>query len=209
MSKGQIVGYVRVSSVDQKTVRQLDGMKLDRCFEDKLSGKNTDRPELIQALGYVREGDTLIVHSMDRLARNLRDLLGMVEQLTKKKVIVRFIKENLTFTGENDDIHSKLLLGVLGSFAEFERAIIRERQREGIAIAKRNGKFGGRKYSLTVPEVDELKQMARDRYGKVEIAKKFGICRRTVYKYLASPPGFPETGKNGTDPIIEAQDSNP
>ena len=126
---GKRIGYVRVSSVDQNELRQLDGVQLDKKFTDKASGKDTKRPQLQAALEYLRDGDVLVVHSMDRLARNLDDLRRMVTELTGRGVVVEFVKENLTFTSE-DNAMSKLLLSVMGAFAEFERALIKERQRE-------------------------------------------------------------------------------
>src|ERR1700678_100838 len=98
---GQRIGYKRVSTVDQSTVRQLDGVLVDKVFEDKASGKNTDRPQLVLCLEFLRDGDTLVVHSMDRLARNLVDLRRMVSELTAKGVKVEFVKESLTFTGRD------------------------------------------------------------------------------------------------------------
>jgi DNA invertase Pin-like site-specific DNA recombinase len=152
---GERIGYQRVSTVDQNTVRQLDGVQLDKVFADKASGKNTDRPELARALEYVREGDTLVVHSMDRLARNLEDLRRIVRGLTGQGVRVEFVKESLTFTGD-DSAMNTLLLSMLGAVAKFERSMILERQREGIAIAKAAGKYKGRKASLTDDQVSEL-----------------------------------------------------
>src|SRR5689334_15803045 len=134
MAKGQRVGYIRVSTLDQSTARQLDGVDLDKVFEDKASGKDTHRPQLKACLAHLREGDTLIVHSMDRLARNLTDLRALVDDLVARGVAVQFVKEGQTFTGKADHM-ARLMLNLMGSFAEFEREIIRERQREGIAIA--------------------------------------------------------------------------
>ena len=128
------VGYIRVSSVDQNTVRQLDGIAVERTFTDKASGKDTTRPALDEMLAFVRDGDTVIVHSMDRLARNLDDLRRVVRSLTGKGVRVDFVKESLAFTGDDSPM-ATLLLSVMGAFAEFERALILERQREGIAAA--------------------------------------------------------------------------
>src|ERR1700739_4006299 len=136
---GQRIGYQRVSTVDQNTDRQLDGVGLDKVFTDKASGKDTDRPELSRALDYVRDGDTLVVHSMDRLARNLEDLRRVVRELTGSGVKVEFVKESLTFSGDDSPMNT-LLLSMLGAVAEFERSMILERQREGIAIAKAGGK---------------------------------------------------------------------
>ena len=122
---GQRVGYIRVSTLDQRTDRQLDGVELDRVFTDKASGKDVERPQLDALLAFVRDGDTVVVHSMDRLARNLDDLRRLVRALTGKGVRVQFVTENLTFTGE-DTAMATLLLSVMGAFAEFERALIRE-----------------------------------------------------------------------------------
>ena len=145
---GQRIGYQRVSSVDQNTARQLDGVELDKVFTDHASGKDMSRPELARALDYVRDGDTLVVHSMDRLARNLEDLRRVVRELTSSGVKVEFVKESLTFAGDDSSMNT-LLLSLLGAFAEFERSLILERQREGISIAKAAGKYKGRKASLS------------------------------------------------------------
>lgn len=150
---GQKIGYIRVSSSDQNTERQLDGLELDRTFTDKVSGKSTDRPQLQEMLRFVREGDHLLVHSMDRLARNLIDLRQMVQELTKRGVRITFVKEGLTFNGE-DAAMSVLLLSVMGAVAEFERAIIKERQAEGIRIARQKGVYKGRKAALTDEQID-------------------------------------------------------
>ncbi|MGA2357518.1 MAG: recombinase family protein [Terriglobales bacterium] len=178
------IGYRRVSTLVQSTERQLDGLTLDRVFEDKVSGKDLDRPKLKEALAFARSGDTLVVHSMDRLARNLRDLLSLVDELNKKKIAVQFIKENLTFTGE-DSPSSKLFLQMLGSFAEFERSMILERQREGIAIAKAKGVYRGRKRKLNPLQVSQLKdRAAKGEESKAELAREYGISRQSLYAYL-------------------------
>src|SRR3954462_3156019 len=127
---GKRIRYVRVSTVDQNTARQLDGVPLDKVFTDKASGKDTNRPQLQAVLDYARDGDVLVVHSMDRLARNFTDLLHMVETLNKRGTVVEFVKESLTFTGD-DSAMSKLMLTIMGGFSEFERALIKERQMEG------------------------------------------------------------------------------
>lgn len=180
---GQRVGYVRVSTLDQSTVRQLDGVALDRVFEDKASGKDVNRPQLEEMIGFVRDGDTVLVHSMDRLARNLEDLRRLVRRLTDKKVRVEFVKEQLTFTGE-DSAMANLLLNMMGAFAEFERELIRERQREGIALAKQRGVYRGRARSLSPAQVAELCERADAGVPKTALAKKYGISRETVYAYL-------------------------
>src|SRR3954470_12698552 len=138
--KGQRIGYIRVSTIDQHVERQLDGIALDRTFIDKASGKDTKRPQLDLMMSDARDGDTVIVHSMDRLARNLDDLRRIVHTLTGKGVKVEFVKEHLSFTGKDSPMAS-LLLSVMGAFAEFERALIHERQREGIALAKQRGAY--------------------------------------------------------------------
>lgn len=181
---GQRVGYRRVSTVDQNTERQLDGVELDKMFTDKASGKNTDRPELARALDYVREGDTLVVHSMDRLARNLEDLRRLVRELTNQGVRVEFIKENLTFAGDDSPMNT-LLLSMLGAVAEFERSMILERQREGIALAKAAGKYKGRKAALTAQQADQLRDRLAAGESVTALAKEFGISRQTVYNYAA------------------------
>lgn len=181
---GQRVGYVRVSTLDQNHDRQLHGIELDRVFRDSASGKDAQRPQLSQMMQFVRDGDTVIVHSMDRLARNLVDLRRLVDELTGKGVAVQFVKEAMTFTGEKDSPMSRLLLSVMGAFAEFERSLIRERQLEGIAVAKAKGVYRGRKPSLTTDQQLELVERVKRRESKVSIAKDMGISRETVYKYL-------------------------
>ncbi|MGC1583311.1 MAG: recombinase family protein, partial [Candidatus Acidiferrales bacterium] len=127
---GQRVAYRRVSTLDQSTARQLDGMTFDREFTDKASGKDTSRPALQEALAYLREGDRLVVHSMDRLCRNLGDLRDIVKSLTSRGVAVEFVKENMVFTNESTPM-AQFMLNIMGSFAELERAMILSRQREG------------------------------------------------------------------------------
>jgi len=153
-------------------------------FTDKASGKDTKRPQLQAALDYLREGDSLVVHSMDRLARNLDDLRRIVLGLTSKGVLVEFIKEHLTFTGE-DSAMSQLLLSVMGAFAEFERSSIRERQREGIALAKKAGVYKGRKPSLTDAQAQQLRARIIAGEKKAALAREFGISRETLYQYAA------------------------
>jgi DNA invertase Pin-like site-specific DNA recombinase len=145
---GQRVGYIRVSSLGQNPDRQLDGVEVDTLFTDTVSGKSADRPQLSAMLGFVRAGDIVIVHSMDRLARNLDELRRLVRELIGRGVRVQFSKEQLTFSAEHSPM-ANLLLSVLGAFAEFERALIRERQQEGITLAKTRGAYRGRKRSLT------------------------------------------------------------
>jgi DNA invertase Pin-like site-specific DNA recombinase len=180
---GQRIGYVRVSSFDQNPERQLDHIQVDRVFTDKASGKDTKRPELARALAFVREGDTLVVHSMDRLARNLDDLRRLVQQLTNRGVSVTFVKESLTFTGADSPM-ANLMLSVMGAFAEFERALLKERQREGIALAKQRGAYRGRKLALSSAEATELRRRVNAGEPKAALARAFGISRETLYQYL-------------------------
>jgi DNA invertase Pin-like site-specific DNA recombinase len=179
---GQRIGYLRVSTVDQNTDRQLDGIELDKVFTDKASGKDTNRPELAQAIDYLREGDTLVVHSMDRLARNLEDLRRIVRELTRQGVRVEFVKESLTFTGE-DSAMNTLLLSMLGAVAEFERSMLLERQREGIAIAKAAGKYKGRKASLSETQAGELRERLAKGESVTALASEYGVSRQTIYNY--------------------------
>ncbi len=179
---GQRIGYQRVSTIDQNTDRQLDGVELDKVFTDKASGKDVNRPELARAIEYLRDGDTLVVHSMDRLARNLEDLRRVVRELTGNGVRVEFVKESLTFTGEDSPMNT-LLLSMLGAVAEFERSMILERQREGIAIAKAAGKYKGRKAALTDQKAQELQARLAGGESVTSLARDFGISRQTVYNY--------------------------
>jgi len=179
---GKRVGYVRVSTLDQNESRQLEGVQLDKRFVDKASGKDTKRPQLQAALDYTRDGDVLVVHSMDRLARNLDDLRRIVMELTGRGVVVEFVKEHLTFTSE-DNAMPKLLLSVMGAFAEFERSLIRERQREGIALAKKAGVYRGRKPSLTPERIAQLRARVAAGEKKAALAREFGISRETLYHY--------------------------
>jgi DNA invertase Pin-like site-specific DNA recombinase len=160
--KGQRTGYVRVSAFDQNVDRQLEGVALEKIFTD-----------------------TVVVHSMDRLARNLDDLRKLVQLLTKRGIRIEFVKESLAFTGEDSPM-ANLMPSVMGAFAEFERALIRERQREGIAIAKQRGAYRGRKKSLSDDKVAELKQRVADGEQKAAIARDLGISRETLYQYLRS-----------------------
>lgn len=183
MTKNQRIGYVRVSSEDQNAERQLDGQQLDRIFTDKISGRSIDRPALSECLKYIRSGDILVVHSMDRLARNLDDLRSIVKSLTEEQIRVEFIKEGLTFTGEDSPM-STLLLSVMGAFAEFERSLIRERQREGIEIAKKNGKYKGRKRSLSEEQIEKIKELDVAGVPKAKIARDYKVSRQTIYGLL-------------------------
>jgi DNA invertase Pin-like site-specific DNA recombinase len=181
--KGQRIGYVRVSSFDQNPERQLENIQLDKTFTDKASGKDVHRPQLDALKAFAREGDTIIVHSMDRLARNLDDLRRLVQELTGRGIRVEFIKESLAFTGEDSPM-ANLMLSVMGAFAEFERELIRERQLEGIALAKQRGAYQGRKKALSPKQAATLLQKVSEGHPKAKIAREYGISRETLYQYL-------------------------
>ncbi|GAA5228511.1 recombinase family protein [Paeniglutamicibacter antarcticus] len=180
---GQRLGYVRVSTLDQNEQRQLEGQTLDQVFTDHASGKDTKRPKLDELIRFARAGDTVLVHSMDRLARNLDDLRSVVQKLTGKGARVEFVKEGLVFTGEDSPM-ANLMLSVMGAFAEFERSLIKERQREGIALAKTRGVYKGRKRSLSPDQVSELVALAVKGVPKAQLARDYGLSRETVYQYL-------------------------
>jgi DNA invertase Pin-like site-specific DNA recombinase len=176
---------VRVSTEVQNLDRQLDGVVVERVFADTVSGKDTRRPQLEALLGYVRDGDTVVVHSMDRLARNLDDLRRLVRELTGRGVSVEFVTEGLTFTGDDSPM-ATLLLSVMGAFAEFERALIRERQAEGIAQAKKRGAYKGRKKVLTPEQVVDIRARAEAGEAKAALAREYGVSRETLYQHLRS-----------------------
>lgn len=175
------VGYIRVSSVEQNTARQLDGVALDRTFEDKASGSTTNRPKLQEMLEYVREGDTIHVHSIDRLARSLSDLLDMVSSLKARKVNVQFHKENLLFTSEVNHTQD-LMLSMMGAVAQFERAISKERQREGIEKAKVAGAYKGRKKAVDNATIRAA--MAEEGASFRKVAEKLGVGVSTVQRAM-------------------------
>ncbi|MCY1303436.1 Transposon Tn3 resolvase [compost metagenome] len=174
------VGYVRISSADQNTARQLDGVQVDKTFTDKVSGATTDRPQLQAMLEYVREGDCIVVHSIDRLARSLADLLALVQSLNAKGVHVQFIKEQLLFTGD-DNPTQHLMLSMMGAVAQFERSMIKERQREGIEKAKARGVYTGRAKSVDDEAIRSL-VASGESYRKV--AGQLGVSLSTVQRAM-------------------------
>lgn len=185
---GKRIGYIRVSTTDQNEGRQteaLSELSIDKTFVDKVSGKDTNRPQLQAALDYLRDGDVLVVHSMDRLARNMRDLQNLVAELNTRNIAVEFVKEHLAFTGDDSPM-SRLMLSILGGVAEFERALIRERQREGIAVAKRAGVYKGRSKKLDEHQAEAAKDRIAAGEKKATVARELGISRPTLYAYLAS-----------------------
>jgi DNA invertase Pin-like site-specific DNA recombinase len=188
---GKRIGYVRVSSIDQNEARQVEALAdlhIDKLFTDKASGKNTQRPQLQAALDYMRDGDVMVVPSMDRLARNMRDLQNLVADLNSRNIAVEFVKENLSFSGDADNPMSKLMMSVLGGVAEFERSIIKERQREGIAVAKGKGVYRGRKSALTMGQVTAIRQRAAQGERKATLATEYKVSRETLYQALR--PGY-------------------
>ena len=178
------VGYIRVSSYGQNTDRQLSGIKLDKVFEEKASAKDAQRPQLTACIEWLRDGDTLHVHSIDRLARNLSDLQQIVDELTSQGVTVLFHKESLTFSGSSDPMQ-RLMLQMMGAFAEFERALINERRREGMAAAKLKGKQIGAKRKLTSDDVVEIKRRLASGESKKALAETYGVTRQTLYTALS------------------------
>jgi len=184
---GKIIGYVRVSTFDQNPERQLEGIPVDRLFTDQASGKDLKRPAFEELMAYVREGDQVIIHSMDRLARNLDHLRQVVNRLTTQGISVRFLKENLTFTGQDSPM-ANLMLSVMGAMADFERSLIRERQREGVQIAKAKGLYKGRKKSLSQEQLSELQKRIAEGEKKASLARHFNISRETLYQYVKLSP---------------------
>ncbi len=180
---GHKIGYIRVSSIGQNTERQLEGMTLERMFSEKISAKTRKRPVLSECLDYLRSGDELHVHSIDRLARNLVDLQNIITTMNNKSVSVHFHKEGLSFTGADNPMN-KLMLQMMGAFAEFERNLIHERQAEGIASAKKRGVKFGKAPKLTPEQVAEVRTLIAARHRKVDLAKRFGVSRQTIYNAL-------------------------
>ncbi len=180
---GKRIGYIRVSTIEQNPGRQLEGVALDKKFIDYASSRSMDRPEFKIMMDYVREEDIVYVHSIDRLARNIRHLLAIVDQLKEKKVELIFIKENLHFNG-SESMMSRMLLTIMGAFAEVEYEIIRERQREGIAKAKAAGKYKGGHIKMTPEKISKLKEELKTPKTKSRIARELGISRFTLYKYI-------------------------
>jgi DNA invertase Pin-like site-specific DNA recombinase len=175
------IGYRRVSSEGQNLDRQELG-NLDKVFEEKQSGKSAkDRPALQAMIDYAREGDSVVVYSIDRLARDLRDLQDIIQTLNDKGVAISFLSERLTFSADADDAFAKLQLQMMGAFAEFERNIIRKRQAEGIAKAKAAGKFKGGKKRI---DRDQVRKLRSDGLSTYKIAEQMGISRMSVHRIL-------------------------
>ena len=176
------LGYIRVSTVEQNLDRQREALSkygIERWYEEKISGKNTDRAQLNEMLSFAREGDTIYVHDFSRLARSTKDLLAIVDDLNSRGIALVSIKENI----DSSTATGKLMLTVVGAIAEFERANMLERQREGIEIAKRKGKYKGRK-PIKIPDDFPLyyEKWMHHEISKSEIAKKLHISRPTCNK---------------------------
>ena len=174
------VGYRRVSSADQNLDRQ-ELTNVEKVFEEKVSGKDTNRTALNEMIEFVREGDAVVVYSIDRLARDLRDLQTIIQRLNDKGVSVEFISENLTFSANTNDPFAKLQLQIIGSVAEFERNIIKKRQAEGIAKAKERGVYQGRKKKIDDNKILELTAAGHSQH---QVAELMGITRMSVYRCL-------------------------
>ncbi len=189
-STGQIVGYARVSSPEQNLERQtgrLTEAGAQKLFTDTVSGSTRDRPGLDSTVEYLRAGDTLLVLSMDRLARSLVDLHTLVDELTDNGITVTFLQEGQSYSADPSPT-GKLLLGMLGAVAEFERAIIRERQAEGIARAKARGVYKGRK-PVPAEKIDQARKLISQGVPKARVARDLGISRSSLYKYLEQSKG--------------------
>lgn len=175
------IGYKRVSTLDQNLARQDLG-EVDKLFEEKVSGKSAvDRPALNGMIEFAREGDEVLVHSIDRLARDLRDLQQIIQILNDKQVTVKFLSEGLTFSSDQDDAFARLQLHMMGAFAQFERSMVRKRQAEGIAKAKKRGVYKGRQPSI---DADAIKKRVAEGQGATAIANDLGISRASVYRIM-------------------------
>ena len=180
---GKQIGYIRVSTVEQNTERQLNEIPLDETFTDKCSGKDTNRPALNELIKFVRKDDTVHVHDISRMARNTENLLSLVKMFTDSGVKLVFHKESLTFTGDDNPMQ-ELMLTMLGGIYQFERSMMLERQREGIAIAKQKGKYKGKPVNVELNE--NIRELADKGINKMQIAKQLNCSRTTVYKTLSS-----------------------
>ncbi|WP_176251165.1 recombinase family protein [Sulfitobacter sp. HGT1] len=179
----EIIGYRRVSTGSQNLARQeLPGCH--RIFEEEVSGKSRKRPQLEELMRHARDGDTVQVHSIDRLARSLLDLQEIVDELVAKGVVVKFLKEGLEFSRHKDNATGRLMLQMLGSIAEFERTLIRSRQLEGIEKAKMEGKYKGRKPSIEPWKIVNRWEIDRS-LSLREVAKREGCSVSSVYRILS------------------------
>ena len=189
---GKKLAYVRVSSEGQSTSRQdlqIEELCVDKVFSEKVSGRNIqDRPQFQMMLEYAREDDIIYCAELSRWGRSLIDIKTTVTALTSKGVTVKFLKENLTFTYNEEDPMSNLLLGILSSLAEWERAVIKSRQMEGVRIAQERGIYKercGRKPKLTEEQIKEVQRRVADGEKRADVAVAFGVSRQTVYNLVA------------------------
>ena len=183
-----IFNYIRVSTISQNTDRQLVGVPCDREFTEKVSAKDMERPQLQAMLSTLRQGDTVNVHELSRLARNTKDLLGIVEQILEQGASIKFHKENMTFnSGETQDAFQQLMLTMLGAIAQFERNLLLERQREGIQLAKENGKYKGKQSRFNDKDIQAMKErFTKPETNKSALARDFGITRQHLYRLVAA-----------------------
>ena len=179
-----IFNYIRVSTILQNTERQLPSVECDRVYEDKASGKDTERQQYQLMMSNLRSGDVINVHSLDRVGRNTKDILNLVEQVKEIGASIKFHKENLTFDGTSNDLYSDLLLTILSGFAQFERNIILERQREGIAIAKAKGKYKGGKQKFVSTDKEKIKKLIEEGISISQISRDMECSRPTIYKVI-------------------------
>lgn len=177
--KGQKIGYIRVSSVEQNTDRQLVDIELDKTFEEKVSAKTTNRPQLQQMLEHIRENDEIYCHDISRLARNMEDLHRLVREITGKGCSLHFVKENLHFSGDKTDPTQELLMNMLGAVYTFERQILKCRQAEGIALAKEKGKYKGRPPKIDFEEIKRVLNLGNSISKTAEI---LGVSMSSVQR---------------------------
>ena len=177
------IAYIRVSTIEQNEQRQIEAMekyKIEKWFIEKVSAKDPNRPKLQEMLDFAREGDTIHIHDFSRLARSTKDLLDIVEKLNQKGITLISNKENI----DTSTPTGKLMLTMIGAINEFERTNLLERQREGIAIAKRNGKYKGRK-PVSIPDFEKHYQRYMKReISKSQLAKELNISRPTLDKLI-------------------------
>jgi len=178
-----IFNYIRVSTGDQNSARQMAEVKADRVYKEVASAKSKNRPQLTAMLSNLRKGDVVNVHELSRLARSVRDLIEIVESILSSGASIVFQKENLKFeAGEKQDAFQNLSLNLLGAVAQFERELLLERQREGIAIAKGQGKYKGRRTKFTDKDIEKMRNEFFHASNKTQLAKKWGISRQYLYQ---------------------------
>ena len=186
MANGKQIGYIRVNEFDQNSIQQLQEIEIDKIFKDTCSGKTANRPQLQACLEYISKGDVLHIHSLDRLARNVEDLFYIVRNLTERDITVFFHKENLIFFPDKDSnsFVSRQMLAMLGAIVEFEKSLFFERQREGISLAKKLGKYKGRPSTITDEIRADIKHSKEMGVTIAAIARKYSRSRKWVYSAL-------------------------